>query len=80
MNAFYSMLLELLLVSIYSDSAEMRFHYKRIAVVTFVLIAVSLSVFILTQYGGSSSWFGSKKVRKKKIVTIQDKIEEELSK
>ena len=57
----------------------MRFHYKRIAIIVFVLIAVSLSVFILTQYG-STSWFGSKKVRKKKIITIQDKIEEELSK
>ena len=57
----------------------MRFHYKRIAIIIFVLVVVSLSVFIVTQYG-SSSWFGSKKVRKKKIVTIQDKIEEELSK
>ena len=63
----------------YPGSVEMRFHYKRIAVITLVLVGVSLSVFILTQFG-TTGWFGSKRVRKKKIVTIQDKIEEELSK
>ena len=61
-------------------SAEMRFHYKRIAIIVLVLVALSLWVFVFTQFGLSLPGFGGKKAKKKKIVTIQDKIEEELSK
>ena len=56
----------------------MRFHYKRIAIIVLVLLALSLWIFVFTQFG--LPFFGAKKAKKKKIVTIQDKIEEELSK
>lgn len=57
----------------------MRFHYKRIGIIVLVLVALSLWVFVFTQFGLTLPGFGGKKA-KKKIVTIQDKIEEELSK
>lgn len=61
--------------------AEMRFHYKRIAIIVLVLVALSLWVFVYTHYYSLGlPGFGSKKIKKKTIDTIQDKIEEELSK
>ena len=60
----------------------MRFHYKRIAVIVLIVVALGMWAFIFTFFGGSVRLpgFGGRRVKKKKIDTIQDIIEEDLSK